>query len=145
MKPKILRRAGLALAALLASVAVGAGPEEEAVRNAEKQWAAAVVAGDFGSVDRLLSNSLIYAHSTGVVETKAEYLGKLRSGTQKYAGIEHQSLTVKMHGQAAVAHSKVRMRGTNAQGPFDNLLMMLHLWVKEGGQWRLAAHQTTRL
>jgi len=144
MKPTILWKVGVALAALLASVAAAAGPED-AVRNAEKQWAAAVVAGDFAAVDRLLSSSLIYAHSTGVIETKAEYLGKLRSGTQKYTGIDHESLTVKMHGDAAVAHSKVRMRGTNAQGPFDNVLMMLHLWVKEGGQWRLAAHQTTKL
>jgi ketosteroid isomerase-like protein len=134
----------LLIAGLLAPAAVAAGPDE-AIGNIEKQWAAAVVARDLVALERFLSDSLIYAHSTGVVETKSEYLGKLRGGTQKYAAIDYESVTVKIHGDAAVAHARVRMRGTNAQGPFDNRLMMLHLWVKEGGRWRLAAHQTTKL
>jgi ketosteroid isomerase-like protein len=134
-------------AVLMLSVAVtlaAAGPEDE-VRAAEKSWTAAVAALDYTALDKLLHDQLIYAHSTGVVESKAEYLAKLKSGTQKYDSIEHLSLTVKPHGNAAVAHAIVRMQGKTKGEPFDNRLMMLHLWVKNGGKWQLAAHQTTRL
>lgn len=124
---------------------VGDAAAEEEVIRAEKSWAAAVTAGDFAALEKILSDDLIYAHSTGVIETKAEYLAKLRRGTQKYDLIEHTKTTVKLHGDAAVAHSIVRMKGTNPDGPFDNRLMMMHFWVKRGGQWQLAAHQTTRL
>jgi ketosteroid isomerase-like protein len=134
----IIAIVGLALAAM------AAGGDQD-IRKAEKEWAAAVAGGDFASVERMLSDQLIYAHSTGNVETKAEYLGKLRAGTQKYDGIEHQSVTVRQFGDTAVAHSKVRMHGKNQSGPFDHQLMMLHVWVKQGGRWQLAAHQTTRL
>jgi ketosteroid isomerase-like protein len=118
---------------------------EEEVRQAEKEWAAAVAAKDFAKVDKILADGLIYAHSTGIVETKAQYMAKVRGGTQNYDAIEHSKIQIKVYGNTAVAHSHVRMAGTNASGPFDNKLMMMHFWVKEGGAWKLAAHQTTLL
>lgn len=135
-------------AVMMAALAVGcspaAGPEDE-IRQAEKNWAAAVTRSDVAALERILDDELIYAHSTGVIETKKEYLGRLRRGAQRYDVIEHQRLTVKVHGEAAVAHSHVHMKGVSDQRPFDDKLMMLHLWVRRGGQWRLVAHQTTKL
>lgn len=122
-----------------------APPAEEQIRQAEKAWAAAVTSNDFAALDRILHDELIYAHSTGVVETKAQYIGRLRTGAQKYDSIVHEKITVKLHGEAAVAHSVVHMKGHSDKRPFDDRLMMMHLWVKRGGQWRLAAHQTTNL
>ena len=138
-----MKRAILCLIVLLAAGAPF-GQDEE-LRQAEKNWAAAVVKGDQAALERILAPDLIYAHSTGNIESKSEYLGKLKSGAQKYDAIDYQSTTVKTYGNAAVVHSKVRMRGTNKDGPFDHQLMMLHLWVKQGNSWQLAAHQTTRL
>lgn len=133
------------LFALIAAGALAIAADDAEIVKAEKAWAKAVVAGDAPAVEALLSPDLIYAHSTGVVESKAEYAGKIRNKEYNYKGIDHQSITVKMHGNAAVAHSKVRMYGVNKSGPFDNNLIMLHLWVKQNGKWLLAAHQTTRL
>jgi len=118
---------------------------EDQVRQAEKSWATAVTSGDQAALGRMLADQLIYAHSTGIVDTKADYLGKMRSGDQKYEGIEHQNMTISSYGDSAVVHSTVRMTGKTKGQPFDNKLMMLHLWVKQGGRWQLAAHQTTRL
>lgn len=142
MKRNLLFATALLIAALPS--ALRASMEDE-VRQAEKEWAAAVTAKDFAKVDRILADGLIYAHSTGIVETKAEYLAKVRGGTQNYDAIEHSKTQIKVYGNTAVAHSHVRMAGTNAAGPFDNKLMMMHFWVKEGGAWKLAAHQTTQL
>ena len=132
------------LAGLIAATALAAGPEDE-IRGAEKNWAAAVMKQDYTALAGILSDELIYAHSTGVVETKGEYLGKMKAGGQRYDLIDHVSLTVRVFGDAAVAHARVRMKGQNKGEPFDNQLMMMHFWVKQGGRWRLVAHQTTRL
>ena len=142
MKRNLLFTAALLIAALPSTL--HASMEDE-VRQAEKEWAAAVTAKDFAKVDKILADGLIYAHSTGIVETKAEYLAKVRGGTQNHDAIEHSKTQIKVYGNTAVAHSHVRMAGTNAAGPFDNKLMMMHFWVKEGGDWKLAAHQTTQL
>ncbi|MGH9340907.1 MAG: nuclear transport factor 2 family protein [Acidobacteriota bacterium] len=126
------------------SMAYGAPAEDEIVQ-AEKEWVAGVLSGDLAALDGMLADQLIYAHSTGVIENKGEYMERLRRGAQKYDRIEHESVTVRSYGEAAVAHSKVRMSGTSDTRAFDNRLIMMHTWVKQGGKWRLAAHQTTLL
>lgn len=141
MRTFILALSLLAMA-FCASAAAG---DEQQIQAAEKAWAAAVKAKDFAKLEAMLTPDLIYAHSTGVIDDKSQYLSKMKAGKQNYAGIEHQSTTVRMHGDSAIAHSKVRMHGTNAEGPFDNQLMMIHVWVKSNGKWLLAGHQTTRL
>ena len=135
---------GLMVAAAAIVPLVAAGPEDEIV-VAEKNWAKAVTTRDFAALDKILNDELIYAHSTGDIQSKSDYLGKLRDGTQKYDVIKHYKTTVNVHGTAAAAHSIVRMTGASTGVPFDNKLMMMHLWVKQGGRWQLAAHQTTKL
>lgn len=125
--------------------AFAAPGEEQQVKDAEKSWATAVMKGDYAKLESLLTPDLIYAHSTGIIDDKTQYIGKMKSGKQKYVGIEHGDLTIRLHGDSAIAHSKVRMHGTNSEGPFDDRLMMIHVWVKSQGKWLLAGHQTTRL
>jgi ketosteroid isomerase-like protein len=130
---------------MAAAMQASAASDEQQIRDAEKAWASAVVSKDFTALDRMLTPDLIYAHSTGVIDDKAKYLEKMRAGKQVYAGIEHKSTNVRLHGNAAVAHSQIRMHGTNADGPFDDRVMAMHFWVKSNGKWLLAAHQTTKL
>jgi len=138
--------AAACLLALLAPLPPAAGADMgEAVKAADEKWAASVVAQDFDALDDILHDDLIYAHSTGIIESKSEYLGKLKSGRQRYDAIDHHETTIRVFGDAAVAHSIVTMKGATAGEPFDNKLMMIHTWVKDGDEWRLAAHQTTRL
>jgi ketosteroid isomerase-like protein len=134
----------LLAAAMLSAPAFAEGVQDE-ILEAEKDWATAVVAGDLDRLDVRLDDTLIYAHSSGVIESKSGYLGRLRSGAQSYHTITHEKTTVRMHGDAAVAHSIGVMAGQNPAGPFDNHLMMMHTWVKASGVWRLAAHQTTNI
>jgi ketosteroid isomerase-like protein len=119
------------------------GAADAAIAKADKAWAKAVVDRDLKALGRIYDDGLIYAHSTGSIDTKADYLANLKSGKQKYDAIEFQKQTIRVHGDSAVSHSIVVMKGTNPAGPFDNRLMMIHTWVKEGGAWKLAAHQTT--
>lgn len=133
------------LALSLALLANAASADEQQIIAAEKSWASAVLAKDFTKLESMLTPDLIYAHATGIIDDKPQYLQKMKSGKQNYAGVEHKSTTVRMHGDSAVAHSMMRMHGTNAAGPFDDQVMAIHLWVKSKGKWMLAAHQTTKV
>ncbi len=131
-------------AALVLSAAL-AGAGEDEIQQAEKGWAAAVTTRDFAALDKILGDQLIYAHSTGAIESKGEYLSRLQSGAQKYDTIQHETTTVRMYGGSAVAHSKARMTGTSNGQPFHDRLMIMHFWVKQNNLWRLVAHQTTKI
>jgi ketosteroid isomerase-like protein len=140
-----MRIAVLFLMFLSVSFLGAASSDEQQIRDVEKAWASAVVAKDFAALDRMLMPDLIYAHSTGIIDDKAKYLEKMRAGKQVYAAIDQNSITVRLHGNAAVAHSQIQMRGHNDDGPFNDRLMAMHFWVKSNGKWLLAAHQTTKL
>lgn len=129
---------------LLACLALAAATQDE-VTQAEKAWAAAVVKGDHATLDRLLADDLIYTHSSAAVENKSVYFGKLKAGTLKYESLQHEEIVVKTYGDSAVLHCKVRMKGVSDGAPFTAYAVMTHFWVKQGGAWKLAAHQATRL
>ncbi|MDX2154722.1 MAG: nuclear transport factor 2 family protein [Bryobacteraceae bacterium] len=139
-----MMRRMLALAVVMASSILAAGPEDE-VKAADLKWAAAVKAADLASLEKIYTPELIYAHSSGAVEDKATYIGRLKSGKQKYTGVDIEKTRVVLYGDSAVTHSYVRTQGTNDKGSFNDHVMMLHLWVKRGGAWMLAAHQTTKI
>jgi ketosteroid isomerase-like protein len=93
-----------------------------------------------------LPNDLIYTHATGIIDDKAAYIEKLKSKRQKYDGIIHSNVRVKVFGgDTAILTARMRMHGTNQSGAFDDQLLLIHVWVKLNGSWQLAAHQTTKL
>jgi len=116
------------------------------VQAQEDRWVAALKVNDMAALEKLLSPELVYTHSTGIVEDKAAYLGKLKSGDQKYDGVEYSDVKTQLLGRAIVMSATVRMTGATKGVPFDNKLKMLHVWAREkDGSWQLVAHQTTKL
>jgi ketosteroid isomerase-like protein len=120
----------------------GAGPAE--ARKSIDAFIAAVKKNDVSAASQFLANDLIYTHSTGIVEGKQEYLDKLRSGDQKYSGIDFIKPTIRVYGNAAVLNTQARMTGATKGVPFDNTLFLMQVWVKQGDVWKMVAHQTTR-
>jgi len=126
-------------------VALGCAVLAQDMAAVEKNWAGRVLANDLAALDKIMTSDIIYAHASGVIDTKAQYLDKLRQKRQVYKSLEHQKIDTRMHGSTAITHSIVRVTGTNPAGPFDDKVMMIHVWIKHGSEWRLAAHQTTRI
>lgn len=137
-----------ALSAAVAATTAAAGPPPSAeaeVRAAEKAWTAAIKAKDGKALEMLLSDELIYAHSTGIVDSKKDYITKVTSGRQLYAGADHETIAVKPYGDTVIVHARMHMWGTNQAGKFDDIVMAMHTWLKRGGRWQLVAHQTTKI
>lgn len=118
---------------------------KEDMRAAEDRWVAAMKSGDPAALERVYAPELIYGHSTGVTQTRAEMIASLQSGERRYETFTWESFQAVQHGTAAITHSKLRIAGKNAQGPFNDHLMLLHVWVKQNGEWRLAGHQTAKI
>jgi ketosteroid isomerase-like protein len=129
---------------LSAGLLLGAGVEDE-IRAAEQRWANAVKARDTAALEGIFTPGLIYAHASGAIEAKQIYLTRLKSGKQQYESINFERTLVVPYGDSAVSHSIARMIGKNDRGRFDDHVMMMHVWVKQKGKWRLAAHQTTKI
>ena len=131
------------LLAAAACMAV-ASPDDE-IKAADKAWAAAVKSKDLAALDKMFLPGLVYAHATGPIESKEVYINRLKEGKQRYDSVTIESTRVFPYGDSALSHSIVRVTGINSAGPFNDHVMMMHMWVKQGGMWRLAGHQTTKV
>lgn len=105
----------------------------------DKQLAQAQSRGDADAVGKLLADEYIYTDQTGRIGTKKEALANTRSAPDKGA-IENTEYTVKHHGDSAVMTHLTAVRGEN--GMTEHLRSM-HVWVRRGSSWQMAAHQWT--
>jgi ketosteroid isomerase-like protein len=136
----------LALSAAVFAQTPPAKTQQAQVEAAEKAVSQAVTAKDAAALRLLLADDLIYTHSTGLIETKAEFLRKLEDGTQTYHAIQHEDIQVRVNGNsAAVAMGAWYDTETKGQARAKNHLRILRYYVKRGGKWRLVAHQSARL
>jgi ketosteroid isomerase-like protein len=132
--------------AFAASAALAATPEE-AVKQAEKDWATAVVKKDYAILNRVLADDMQYTHSDGRLDTKQSYIESLKSGKQAYHAAEHQSINVTPMGKD-VALVRGMLRMTAAAGnatPAPANFSILRVYRMRNGQWQLVAHQSARL
>ncbi len=130
----------LIILSLAAASMLAAGPEDS-VKQAEREWAKAIVAKDISTLDRVLADDLTYTHSNGKRDTKQSYIGNLKSGAQKYVKAEHVGdMNVRLYGNTAVLTTQL-LTATDT----EFTLSLLHVYVKKGNQWQLVAHQSARL
>ena len=116
------------------------------IEKLDDRWGKAIVAHDVATLDKLLADDLIYGHASGVLDTKAKYIAKIKSGKQVYATLERKNVSVRiLDANSAITHSWMHVTGTNQDGKFDDKVMMLHIWTKRKGAWQLAGHQTARV
>ncbi len=137
----------IALALTLAFLSSAAEPQtKDAVTAADKAWAAATVKADAAALGKLLADDLNYIHSTGAIDDKASFIGKLKSGEQKYLKIDHDGSDVRLYGSTAVLTATARVESITkgVKGPPTHL-RFIHVWFYSKGAWQLVAHQSLRI
>lgn len=136
----------LVLVVVLSSASVFAQDKaaQEAIET-EKKRVQYLIRDDLVSLAGILADDLTYTHSSGVLDTKDQFLASLRSGEVKYEMIEHESINARTYGDTAVltGRSKVKVK---VKGQDLNMQLRFTLvYVKREGGWQMAAWQSTRL
>jgi ketosteroid isomerase-like protein len=94
----------------------------------------------------LFSEDLHYAHSNGIIDTKASFIEVLTSGTTQYLGYDHQQRQFSFPAPGiALMTGQTRIQAETAKGQVDSILSYLAVWRLEDGQWRFLAWQSCRL
>ena len=116
----------------------------DTVRQLEQSRLDALVATDLETVDRLLSDSLVFVHPTGHVDTKASYIATLRK-RNPYVSIHIVEQTIMLAGDAAVVTGEMRTEALR-DPPEKNVtrkIRMICVWAREGNDWRVIRYQST--
>ncbi len=115
------------------------------IARLEEARYAAMIKGDVASLDALLADDLVYAHSFGDRDTKESYLAKVKSGNITYREISHPVERVIVRGDMAIVAG--RMIATAMVGGEVRRLnnSCLAVWARQAGRWALVAYQPTPL
>jgi Domain of unknown function (DUF4440) len=116
-----------------------------AVRAADDERVAATLAADPAGLDAIYSDRLHYAHSNGVIDTKASFVEALTSGRTDYQQVDYVQRDFIPLGPGNVlmkGRAHIRIGSPEGQRLID--LNFLAVWREEGGKWRFFAWQSSR-
>jgi uncharacterized protein (TIGR02246 family) len=130
---------------ITAAETVPAAETGELIRSAEDRRYAAMVAADVDTLAGLLSDDVVYTHSSGTRDDKQALLSKISGGSLVYVEVQHPVAQVIVLGEAVLVigemHADIVVGGQPRR--LDNAT--LAVWAAQDGGWRLAAFQPTPL
>jgi hypothetical protein len=102
--------------------------------------------GDLPGLEKLFASDMTYVHSNGVLESRTEFLDKLRTGERKYVSMEHDpGVTVRSYGDVAILTGSTKVQ-VIVKGQTQNVhLRFTEAWQRQGKQWQVVAWQATKI
>ena len=121
-------------------------PLQQEVEAATKNLIEAMLKPKAETLKALASEQLTYGHSSGKIETKAQFVETLVSGASVFNDIQISKQTVHIQDQTAIVRH-VFAADTNdpGKGPAKIRLGIALTWVKSNGTWQLLARQAYSL
>jgi ketosteroid isomerase-like protein len=120
--------------------------DTSAVSAAVESLRKAMIAGDRSALDKLSADELTYGHSSGRLETKAEFIEALASGKSGFTAIDLNDQTVKIVDNVALVRHVFNATRRNAPAGDDKMkLSILTVWLQKNEQWKMVARQAAKL
>jgi hypothetical protein len=113
--------------------------KEGAVSAAVESLRKAMAESDKASLEKLAEEQLLYSHSSGRVENKAEFIATLVGQKSGFSAISLSDQTVNVVEDIALVRHK--FTGTRKGDGNKMNLAVLTVWRERGGQWKLLARQ----
>ena len=117
----------------------------EKIIELDRQRMTAMAEKDVATLDRLLSDDLIYTHSSARMDTKKSLIGAMESGATVYTGVEPSEVVAQDLGNAVVL-TGVAAISVNSGGKANSFrVRFTDVYADRGGQWQMVTWQSTRL
>ena len=113
------------------------------IQSLEDRRHQAMFAGDVETLDRLLSDRLIYTHSSGRTDSKASYIRSIKEGALRYRKIEPQEPDVEIYADTALVADRASLDVWISGARRSVTICYLSVWIKDGNGWQLVAFQST--
>lgn len=116
---------------------------ENEVLQVEQERDQALQKRDVAVLDRIYSDQLVFVNTRGQLFTKAQRIADLGAGKVEYFSYHQGDYDYRVYGDTVVmtgqTSSVVKFQGRVNKIPRQ----FTNIYIREGGQWHLAAHQAT--
>jgi len=120
--------------------------ETERILEIDRSRIEAMVAADEEALECFFTADLTYAHTNGVLDTKATLIDKIRTGAYDYAGIETDEILVKTIGDeiGVLTGTAVLAVRTSTGKTVEVPIRFTSVYVHDDARWKMTAWQSTR-
>ena len=119
------------------------GNVEQQIRTLHDQGRQAALKGDAAFFEKHLAAGYFGIGGDGRLSTKAESVQDFKSGVIKYNSIDERDVKVNTYGNTAVVNSVASVKMTANGKPVGGDYRATFVYVKQGGDWREVAFQST--
>ena len=121
-----------------------AGNEQKIV-DLDRKRMNAMAQKDVTTLKALLSDELVYTHSSARLDTKQSLIGAMESGSTVYTAVEPSDVKAQDLGDAVVLTGSCRISVMSNGRPNTFSVLFTDVYANKGGQWQMVAWQSTRL
>ena len=118
---------------------------EAGVAAAVEKLRAAMLSAKADDLGAIAADNLLYGHSAGDLENKAEYIDNIASGRSVFVTIDISEQTIKVTGDIAVARFRLVSKTNNGGKPGSIDLAIMTFWQKQNGEWKLVGRQACKI
>ena len=111
----------------------------------DKKRMTAMAQKNIATLKTLLSDDLVYTHSTARLDTKQSLIGNMESGSTVYTAVEPSDVKAQDLGDAVVLTGTCRISVMSQGRPNSFSVRFTDVYANKGGQWQMVAWQSTRL
>ena len=117
----------------------------EKIIELDRQRMSAMATKDVAVLNKLLSDDLIYTHSSARLETKRSLICAMESGATVYTAVEPSEVVAQDLGNAVVLTGVAAISVTSGGKPNSFRVRFTDVYADKGGQWQMVTWQSTRL
>ncbi len=149
MHPRLSARSLLLAFFVTNLLSVAQAPKaDEAVQQvlaADEARRMAMLHSDVTALESLLADDATIFWGDGTADDKPTTLAQFRSGRLRYSRLDYEGTRVRLYGETAVVTGQARIKGQSDDAALAYLVRVTRVYVRQQGQWRLVASQTTRI
>jgi lysophospholipase L1-like esterase/ketosteroid isomerase-like protein len=133
------------LAPLLALAQKPTPEDEKAVLETEYAWCQSYLKADTAALADIELDGYTLVEPNGSTATKEQEIADLKSGTIRFLALSSHELSVRVYGDTAIVTGRTVLKAIEDNEPHDGIFQFTDTFVRQGGRWRVAAEQVTRL
>ena len=111
----------------------------------DKKRMTAMAEKDIRTLNDIISDDLIYTHSSARLDTKQSLIGNMQSGSTVYQAVEASDVKAQDLGSAVVLTGVARIRVMSGGKPNAFAVRFTDVYANRGGKWQMVTWQSTRL
>lgn len=123
----------------------GQTKEEKAVLAAIETFKRGIIDADKELLGSIAAEELVYGHSNGKVQNKAEFIEEIVNSQPDYSSIDMADQTIRICGNTAIVRHIYSAETTNNGTPGHVKIGNMLVWQKQHGKWKLLARQAYKL